>query len=83
MSEQPSIPPAHPVPSYLVDGVRIAAILLVWGAIAAVLLYGMNDVAVPFERVWRLFGLLFVIAGVLNGILYMLYRTIDYRHETG
>lgn len=79
---KPSIPAAQSVPSYIDDGARIAAILIVWGVIAAFFTYGVSEIGFPFEPVWLQLGQLFAVAGVLNAILYVLYRAIDYWHGT-
>lgn len=63
---------------YVEDGARIAAILLVWAAIASVFTYGVTELGLPFERIWPRLGNLFALTGVLNALLYVLYRTVDY-----
>ncbi|WP_232702742.1 hypothetical protein [Halobacterium wangiae] len=80
MSHSPSTPDPEPVSAYVADGARIAAILLVWGTIAAVFTYGVADVGLPFERAIAGLGPLFALTGVLNAVLYVLYRTVDYWH---
>jgi len=82
MADQPSIPQARAVSSYVADGARIAAILVIWGIISAVFTYGVSDLGLPFERVWLRLGQLFAVTGVLNAVLYLLYRTVDYWQET-
>lgn len=82
MSAKPSIPSAQPVSSYIEDGARIAAILIVWGAIAAFFTFGVTEAGLPFESLWFGLGQLFAITGLLNAVLYLLYRAIDYWHET-
>ena len=82
MSDEPSIPRAQAVSSYIEDGARIAAILVIWGVISAVFTYGVSDLGVPFERIWLQLGQLFAVTGVLNAVLYLMYRTADYWHET-
>lgn len=69
--------------SYLEDGTRIAAILLVWGVISAVFTYGVSDAGIPFESFWLQLGQLFALTGVLNAGLYVLYRTVDHWHRAG
>ncbi|SEW25828.1 hypothetical protein SAMN04487945_2561 [Halobacterium jilantaiense] len=64
---------------YVEDGARIAAILLVWGVVAAFFLYGATELGV-FGRAFARLGQVFVYAGVLNAILYVAYRTLDYHH---
>lgn len=81
MSDRPSIPQARTVSTYIEDGARIAAILTIWGVISAVFTYGVGDLGLPFERIWLQLGQLFAVTGVLNAVLYLLYRTTDYWHE--
>jgi hypothetical protein len=81
VSTKPSIPAAEPVASYIEDGARIAAILLIWGVISAFFTYGMTEPGLPFESLWVQLGSLFALTGVLNAVLYLLYRAIDYWHE--
>lgn len=82
MSGRPHSLPYRLVPSCIVDGVRITAILLGWEIIGGIFTFGLNEIGVPFGRVWRSLGQLFVLTGVLTGIRYILYRAIDYRRET-
>jgi hypothetical protein len=82
MADKPALPQARPVSSYIEDGARILAILVIWGALSAVFTYGVGDLGLPFERIWFQLGQLFALTGVLNAVLYLLYRTIDYWHET-
>ncbi|MFC7071516.1 hypothetical protein ACFQJ7_16535 [Halovenus rubra] len=42
----------------------------------------MTEFDLPFERVWPQLGGLFALTGILNVLLYLLYRTVDYWHET-
>jgi uncharacterized membrane protein len=58
------------------------AILLIWGLIAAFFSYGVTELTSSFERVFTQLGRLFALVGFLNAILYILYRTVDYWHET-
>lgn len=81
MSDRPSIPQARAVSLYVADGARIAAILIVWGVVSAVFTHGVSDLGLPFERVWLQLGQLFAVTGVLNAVLYLLYRTVDYWQE--
>jgi hypothetical protein len=82
MDELPSIRPPHSVPSYVGDGARIAAILLVWGIISAFFTYGLGNVGAHgvglIGGIGRALGFAFATAGVLNAVLYVLYRAIDY-----
>ncbi|KYH27034.1 hypothetical protein HAPAU_09240 [Halalkalicoccus paucihalophilus] len=82
MSEPPSVPSAHPVSDYVEDGARIAAILFVWGAIAAFFTYGMANVGSTgslLETLGPQIGTVLALAGVLNAVLFVLYRAVDYR----
>lgn len=81
MSSLPSIPTARSVPDYIEDGARIAAILLVWGIFAAFFTYGLSEVGGRgsfFARLGPQIGALLALTGLLNALLYLLYRTVDY-----
>ncbi|AOW80591.1 hypothetical protein HTSR_1415 [Halodesulfurarchaeum formicicum] len=82
MDELPAIRSPHSVPSYVGDGARIAAILLVWGAIAAFFAYGIGNVGLRgaslVGRIGSHLGVLFATVGLLNAVLFVCYRTIDY-----
>ena len=82
MPRKHALPEPLPIPTYIEDGARIAAILLVWGLFAAVFRYGITDLGLPFERLWLQFGTLFWYGGLLNAVLYVLYRTVDYWHAS-
>ena len=71
----------QPVTDYVADGARIAAILVIWGAISAFFTYGITELGLPFERIWFRLGDLFALTGVLNALLYVLYRTVTYWKE--
>lgn len=77
-----SIPEPQSVADYVSEGARIAAILLIWGVIAAFFAYGVTEIGLPFGRVWPQIASLFALTGFLNALLYILYRTVDYWHET-
>jgi hypothetical protein len=77
-----STPEPQSVTDYVADGARIAAILLIWSVIAVFFVYGVTELGLPFERVWPQLGGLFALTGLLNALLYILYRTVDYWHET-
>lgn len=79
--DESSLPTPLPVPSYIEDGARIAAILLVWGALAAFFTHGVPEFGLVFEALWFQLGQLFALTGVLNAVLYVLYRAIDYWHD--
>jgi len=72
-------PSPKSVGTYVGDGARIAAILLVWGVVAAFFLYGLTQIGV-FGRAFAGLGRLFAYAGGLNAVLYVLYRALDYHH---
>ena len=76
-----SIPEPKSVTDYVADGARIAAILLIWGVIAAFFSYGVTELTSSFERVLTQLGGLLAIVGFLNALLYILYRTVNYWHE--
>lgn len=84
MSPSPSVPPTGSVSDYLTDGVRIAAILLVWSVLAAFFTYGVSEIGGTgslFELFGPRIGALLLLTGVLNVLLYLLYRAIDYWHQ--
>jgi hypothetical protein len=80
VTHSPSTTGPASVASYVEDGARIAAILAVWGAIAAFFAYGVTDLGLPFERAIADLGPLFALTGVLNAVLYVLYRALDHHH---
>lgn len=67
-------------------GIHIAGILLIWGIPAIAFNYGIsfNGSSFAFRLVPSipLLGILFAVTGVLNAILYISYKVIDYWHET-
>ena len=77
-----AVPEPQSIADYVADGARIAAILLIWGVLAAFFSYGVTELTSSFERVFTQLGMLLAIAGLLNALLYILYRTVDYWHET-
>ena len=77
-----NIPEPQPVSDYVADGARIAGILLIWGLVAAFFSYGVTELTSSFERVFTQLGDIIAVVGLLNAFLYILYRTIDYWHET-
>ncbi|OYR38250.1 MULTISPECIES: hypothetical protein [unclassified Halorubrum] len=77
-----AVPEPQSITDYVADGARIAAILLIWGVIAAFFSYGVTEFTSSFERVFTQLGELLIVVGFLNALLYMLYRTVDYWHET-
>ena len=82
MDELPSISSPRSVPTYVRDGARIAAILLVWGVIGAFFQYGVGNSgpggAGLLGGIGARLGILFTTVGLLNAVLYVVYRGIDY-----
>jgi len=84
MSTQPSIPDAQSVTEYVADGARIAAIVLVWGVISAFFTYGVSEIGGHgslFATFGPQVGAALALTGLLNAVLYVLYRSIDYWHR--
>jgi hypothetical protein len=84
VSTVPAIPTAHSIPTYIEDGARIAAILLVWGVMAAFFTFGVSDIGGTgglFERYAPQVGTVLALTGILNAVLYVVYRAIDYWHH--
>lgn len=77
MDASPSVPTPLSVSTYVADGARIAAILLVWGSLAAFFSYGLTEIG-SFAGTFEAVGGLLALTGVLNAVLYLLYRTVDY-----
>ncbi|WP_250137754.1 hypothetical protein [Halorientalis salina] len=78
-----ALPPAHDIRTYVEDGARIAGILGVWGIIAAFCAFGIGNVGRPgslFHAIGPALGSLFAAVGVLNALLFLIYRGIDYWH---
>ncbi|MFB6134605.1 MAG: hypothetical protein ABEJ55_06420 [Halanaeroarchaeum sp.] len=84
MDDLPTIPSAQSIPTYVEDGARIAAILLVWGVIAAFFTYGIGNVGLRGQSIvggsGRYLGMIFAFAGALNALLYVVCRGVDYWH---
>lgn len=80
MSDSPPIPPAQSVSTYVEEGARIAAILLVWAIISLFFAFGLTEIGV-FGSVFWVLGGVFALTGLLNAVLYLLYRTVDYWHS--
>lgn len=84
MTASPSIPEPGSVSSYIADGARIVAILLVWGVIAAFFTYVVSEIGGTgslFETLGSQIGGVIALAGILNTLLYILYRAIDFWHQ--
>ncbi|WP_336037939.1 hypothetical protein [Halobacterium yunchengense] len=82
MPPTPSTPPAAPLAEYVEDGARIAGILLVWGVLSGLFTHGVADLGLPFGAFWAGLGTLFAATGVLNAVLYVLYRTVDHYRQS-
>jgi hypothetical protein len=84
MSTLPSIPVTHSISEYLEDGARIAAILFIWSVIAAFFTFGVSEIGGPgslFKTLGPQIGAILAVTGLLNAILFILYRSIDYWHQ--
>ncbi len=84
MPTPPSIPSVHAVSEYIADGARIGAILLIWSVIGAFFTYGVSEIGGTgslFETLGPQIGALVALTGLLNAILFVLYRSIDYWHQ--
>ncbi|SEN80453.1 hypothetical protein SAMN05216388_100590 [Halorientalis persicus] len=79
MTDSSPVPPAQSVSTYVEEGARIAAILLVWGIISLSFAFGLTEIGV-FGRVFWVLGGVFALTGVLNAVVYVLFRTVDYWH---
>lgn len=80
-SSPTAIPPAHDVRTYVADGVRITAILGIWGVVAAFSTFALGNVGSTGGLLHELgpqLGGLFLVVGLLNALLYLVYRGIDY-----
>ena len=80
VSDSPPTPPAQSVSTYVEEGARIAAILLVWAIISLFFAFGLTEIGV-FGSVFWVLGGVFALTGLLNAVLYLLYRTVDYWHS--
>lgn len=76
------IPPAKSVPTYVADGARIASILVAWGFLAWVASDVVPELGLPVGSLGADLGALFALTGVLNALLYLLYRATDYWHAS-
>lgn len=77
----PDIPPAHGLTAYVADGARIAGILAIWGVFALVgtAIFGnAGSTGGLFGRLAPGIGGLFLLVGLLNALLFVVYRGIDY-----
>ena len=66
---------------YLSEGLRIAAILLVWSLVGTLVSLGLGNFGYPgglgaAAGAW--IGTALVVAGVINALLYVVFRSIDY-----
>jgi len=81
VSPSTELPDALPVRTYLEEGARIAAILLVWGVLAAFATFvignfGYRSSIIAIVGQWL--GTVLGLVGVLNALLYVVFRAIDY-----
>ncbi|SFS65800.1 hypothetical protein [Halostagnicola kamekurae] len=84
MSESPAISGKHPVWRYVVDGISIAAILLTWVVIGIAFEYGVSSIGGTgglFETSGPQLGAVVALTGLLNALLFSLYRAISYWHN--
>jgi len=71
----------RPISEYVEEGARIAAIVLVWAVLGAFFTFGVGNIGGPGSLLGPLgagLGSLFMLVGVLNAVLYIVYRGIDY-----
>lgn len=66
---------------YLSEGLRIAAILLIWSLVGTVVSLALSNFGYPggiggAAGAW--IGTALVVAGVINALLYVVFRSIDY-----
>lgn len=80
MSDSSPTPPPQSISTYVEEGARIAAILLVWAVISLFFAFGLTELNVFGRTVLVLSGV-FALTGVLNAVLYICVRTIDYWHQ--
>ncbi|WP_135663658.1 hypothetical protein [Halorhabdus rudnickae] len=80
MALDPTAGDASPLTDYVAEGARIAAILLIWGIIAVAVSWVFDDVIAASRP--GIFGVnvgaIFWLTGVLNGLLYVCFRTVDH-----
>jgi hypothetical protein len=75
------VPPAHGLTTYVADGARIAGILAIWGVFALVgtAIFGnLGSTGGLFERLAAGVGGLFLLVALLNALLFVVYRGVDY-----
>jgi len=81
MSTTDRIPAPLSIGSYIEDGARIAAILLVWGVLSLFATHILSEIGGTgslFSVFGPWLGEVLGQIGLLNAVLYVLYRTIDY-----
>ena len=81
MSLDPTASDASPIAEYIEEGARIAAIILVWGVIAAFFAFVVTDFGGPgglFADIGAGLGWAFSLTGLLNAVLYICLRTVDH-----
>ena len=71
----------HSLVDYLSEGLRIAAILLVWSLAGTLVSLALGSAGAPgglLPSAGAWIGTALVVAGVLNAVLYVVFRGIDY-----
>jgi hypothetical protein len=84
MSTHDEVPEGLSITTYIEEGATIAAILFVWGILAAVAALGIGNLGGPGSMlgpigIWLAYILGLV--GLLNAVLYVIWRGVDY-HRT-
>lgn len=74
--------PPSSVETYLRDGLRILAILLVWGVLAAFITFVADRTGLIGTEFLAQIGNFLLWTGGLNAVLYLVYRSIDHYHAT-
>lgn len=81
MSTHETPPEPLPLTAYIEDGARIAGILLVWGVLSLFATYMLSEIGGTgslFETLGPWLGEILMQIGLLNAVVYVLYRGIDY-----
>lgn len=81
MSTNDTTPAPLPITAYVEDGARIAAIVLVWGVLSLFSTYMVSEIGGTgslFESFGPWLGNLLMQIGLLNALVYVVYRSIDY-----
>ncbi len=85
MAVDHDVPNGMSITTYIEEGAPIAAILFVWGILAAVAALVVGNIGGPgsmFSVVGIWLSYILGLAGLLNGLLYVLWRSVDY-HRAG